>query len=189
MKIFRRYSSFSFIIILDVEQEGVTAVESYGLKLAESVRFPPSIVPKAKLIYRDLKAREELEDTVRNSEVQSLHQSPCSHYHLISGHSTERPTQMFGSGWKFGCVANQWIEHRAKCCVGSDDWSAKPFQTKWCHSQSTEFQIFHNDIEQNWRSGQRRRRFRLHDWQSFVQFVQWYRERVTKLRNWECNAG
>lgn len=47
----------------------MTAVESYGLKLAESVRFPPSIVPKAKLIYRDLKAREELENTVRHRFV------------------------------------------------------------------------------------------------------------------------
>lgn len=42
----------------------MAAVDSYGLRLAESVRFPPSIVPKAKLIYRDLKEREERENVV-----------------------------------------------------------------------------------------------------------------------------
>lgn len=180
---------YFLFIILDAEQEGVTAVESYGLKLAESVRFPPSIVPKAKLIYRDLKAREELENTVTNSEAQPLHQSPCSYYHLISDHSKERPTKMFGSGGELGRVAHQSIEHRTKCCVGSNDWYAKSVRTKWCRSQSTEYQVFDNDIEQNWRSGQRHRRFRLYDWQCFVQFVQWYRERIAQLWNCECDAG
>lgn len=61
-----RFSIPNFVFIFwPIKQEGVTAAESYGLKLAESVRFPPSIVPKAKLIYRDLKTREERENIVR----------------------------------------------------------------------------------------------------------------------------
>lgn len=85
----------------------MTAVASYGLKLAESVRFPPSIVPRAKLIYRDLKASEELENTVRTI----FHSDAPPFFTLtifsIADYSTQRSTQMFGTGKEFGLITNQ----------------------------------------------------------------------------------
>lgn len=40
-------------------QEGVTNIESYGLALAKTIRFPLSIVPRAEDIYREIKNSED----------------------------------------------------------------------------------------------------------------------------------
>lgn len=44
--------------------EGTTTVESYGLKLADTIRFPRPIVPRAKKIYQELKISEEFSENV-----------------------------------------------------------------------------------------------------------------------------
>lgn len=48
--------------------EGVTINESYGLKLAETVRFPTSIISKAKEIYRELETQCDFDDVECNDK-------------------------------------------------------------------------------------------------------------------------